>query len=689
MRDLLFEIGTEELPAGFQAPALLQLREKFIKKAAEQKIGHGQITTFGSPRRLTIVVQDVVGKQEDGLEELLGPSKQAAFDSNGKPTKAAEGFARSKGTTVEDLKVVDTPKGEYLMLVRELKGQETVTLLPELLREIIIEFSFSKSMKWGSNSQAFARPIQWILSLFGDDIINIEHEGICSSNTSRGHRFMSNIDFVVKNAAVYEELLLSHYVVADPEKRRQIVVKEIAEAVVTSELITGTVTVDEELVDTVTNLVEYPFGVCGVFDEKFLQLPEEVLITSMREHQKYFTIVGADNKLVAGFVAVNNTRVKDIDVTRKGHQRVLRARLEDALFFFEGDKHLTLEKRVPSLAGIVFQAKLGTMLEKNNRIVKLARVLAEAINPGLADDACRVAMLCKADLITDMVGEFPSLQGVMGAAYALHDGEKAYVASAIKEHYMPKKSGAEIACTDLGAIVGLADRLDTIAGCFGIGQIPTGTADPFGLRRLTLAVIHTIAGKGYTFSLSEMVRKALALYGDKVDGSRETADKIIDFMKGRFANDCVSRGNNAGAVTAAVSVGFDDVNDCMSRIQALVEIRDENAFEVLAASFKRIRNIIKDNAELHVQTELFEHEAESELYRLFQEVAADMQRLVDQKEYLKALRVMLKMKEPVDVFFDNVMVMSEDGGVRQNRLNLLTALASLVMQIGDISKMQE
>ncbi|CAG36215.1 glycine--tRNA ligase subunit beta [Desulfotalea psychrophila] len=689
MRDLLFEIGTEELPAGFQRPSLQQLKEKFIQKAAELKIEHGAVVTLGSPRRLTIIVKDLALKQDDILEELLGPSKKAAFDGDGNPTKAAQGFARSKGASVEDLQVVETAKGEYLMLVRELKGQETVALLPKLLEELIGELSFAKSMRWGSYTTTFARPIQWLLALFGEDVVALKHGDIVSAHTSRGHRFMANVDFVVKDAASYEELLLEHNVIVDPAKRRAKVVEEIHRALAESTLVEGTLAVDEELVDTVTNLVEYPYGVCGVFAKSFLDLPDEVLTTSMRVNQKYFTIVDDAGALVNGFVAVNNTKVIDSEVTRKGHQRVLRARLDDAIFFFAGDKKTSLESRVASLAGIVFQTKLGTMAEKTERIVKLTRSLAEVIDHSLVADACRAATLCKADLITDMVGEFTSLQGVMGAAYATNDGEKEGVALAIKEHYMPKRAGAELPDTDLGALVGLADRLDTIAGCFGIGQIPTGTADPFGLRRLTLAVLHIISERGYTISLHEMVGKALALYGDKVNGGNETVEKIIDFMRGRLANDCVSRGQNAGAVEAVLSLGFDDLGDIHARIQALMEVRKEDSFAVLAASFKRIRNIIKNNTAVEVQTDLFEEDAERNLFSLFQLVAAEMQDLVAKKEYLAALMVMLKMKEPVDAFFESVMVMAENDAVRQNRLNLLTALADLVMQIGDISKMQD
>lgn len=690
MRDLLFEIGMEEIPAGFLQPALAQLHDRFIAKAAELKFGHGPVTVMGTPRRLVLKVSDIVEKQDDTVEELLGPSKMAAFDGDGKPTRAVEGFARSKGVAVSDLRVVETSKGEYMMLVREVRGVETSLLLPGVLQSLIVEMSFPKSMKWGSNLQSFARPIQWLVALFGQEILRFSHEGIESSNISIGHRFLDNNPFVVEDAAHYEQQLVDRHVLVDPAGRRSQVVAEIKRAVAESvELRDGRVAIDEALVDTVTNLVEIPYGVCGVFDEKFLQLPAEVLITSMREHQKYFPVVDSSGKLLPGFVAVNNTKVNDIEITRKGHQRVLRARLEDALFFFNSDREQRLESRIAELHGIIFQAKLGTMLEKKERLVKLVRTLAEKIDPTLADDCCRAALLCKADLLSSMVGEFPSLQGIMGGAYAEHDGERPCVATAIVEHYMPKRAGAEIPATDIGAILALADRFDTLAGCFGIGQVPSGTADPFGLRRISLAILHIIKGKGYTVSLHELIHKALALYGGKVDGGNETVAAVIGFMKARFANDCISRGLEAEAVEAAISVNFDDVNDCLLRIDAILQIRKEPAFRVLAASYKRVKNIIKDNRDTAIRPDLFEHEAESGLYTLFVDVRDQMDKLVAAKEYAKALEAMLRMKEPVDYFFEAVMVMAEDLAVRQNRLNLLTALGDLILQVGDISKFQE
>ncbi|MBE0582490.1 MAG: glycine--tRNA ligase subunit beta [Desulfofustis sp.] len=688
MKDLLFEIGTEELPAGFLIPAMEQLAELFHGKAEKLKLAYTALRTFSTPRRLALLVEQLAERQEDSREELLGPSKQAAFDAQGQPTKAAEGFARSKGVTVEQLGLVATPKGEYLQLVRHVEGVTTETVLPELLKEILLELSFAKSMKWGSNQLTFARPIQWLLARFGSNTVVFEHEGIISSSLTRGHRFLAPDPFAIETAAAYERALEERFVIVDVERRRQRVLEEIKAAVAEAGIADGAqVAVDQGLLETVTNLVEYPFGVCGRFAEKFLQIPADVLITSMREHQKYFPVVDRNGDLLPGFVAVNNTRVKQLEVTRTGHERVLRARLEDAFFFFESDKKIKLADRLDSLAGIIFQAKLGSMHDKVERVVKLTRVLADLLDPAVADDACRAALLCKADLTSNMVGEFPSLQGGMGSAYAAHDGEPQNVVLAIREHYLPLRSGSALPTGSAGSLVGLADRFDTLAGCFGIGQTPTGTTDPFGLRRLALAVLHIIESRRYVLSLSDILHKALALYGDKVAGGAATVEQIVLFIKGRFVNDCSAKGMDGRAVEAACSVDFDDVNDCLQRIEALSAIKRQESFEVLAGSFKRIRNITKDHQQITINTALLTDPAEQELYTVYQHLQTAGDERLPRRDYRGFLEEMLTLKEPVDRFFDDVMVMADDEAVRTNRLNLLTGIGTLILAVGDISRM--
>ncbi len=689
MSELLFEIGTEELPAGVQIPALAQLKKNFIKQAKELQLVFSDVSALGTPRRLTLLVKGLTESQPDSREEHIGPSKKAGLDENGRPTKAAMGFARSKGVDVADLKVVETSKGEYLMIVQEHKGVATSELLPGILSGLMNGFAFPKSMRWGNNKLGFARPVQWLLALFDGEVVPYQFEGLSASNVSRGHRFMANRNVVITGVTSYKDQLRNVFVQVDPVDRRNNVLIEIKKAVAnTLDSSLANVTVDDVLVDTVCNLVEKPYGVCGSFDEKFLQLPDEVLITSMREHQKYFPVVGNDDRLLPHFVAINNTEVKDVNLTRIGHERVLRARLEDAFFFFMGDKEKTLEDRYGTLSGIIFQEKLGTMLEKSERIVKLTGVLAEQFIPDHCTEACRAARLCKTDLLTDMVGEFPSLQGNMGCAYALNDGESADVAQAIQEHYYPKRAGAELPTSVLGAVVGLADRFDTLSGCFGIGQVPTGTADPFALRRISLAILHILQHFRWSLSLRDVVHKALSLYGDKVNGSAATVEKVVTFICGRFVHDQIGSGVDAEAVEAVTSVQFDDVNDCLKKIHALTAIREENSFTVLAASFKRIRNIIKDNTATNVDESLLVEKAEVELAGVFERLSAAVEPMLVKQDYDGALTAMLDLKTPVDDFFNEVMVMADDEAIRSNRLNLLTAISVLFLKIGDISKMQ-
>ena len=688
MSELLFEIGTEEIPAGYIQPALEALAADAAKKLRSLELVFESIRTFGTPRRLTLAIDGLQSRQSDCRQEHIGPSKKAGFDGDGKLTKAAVGFARSRGFEPEQIQVVTTAKGEYLMVVEDVKGQETSALLPALLESLVRELVFPKSMRWADYNMTFARPIQWLLALYDGAVIPLTLEGLDSGGTTRGHRFLAPASFSVTGIDSYLSGLAGRFVIANPVERKAKVVEEVKRAVSMGVNTPGAQPVlHEGLLDTVTNLVEYPYGICGHFDQKFLQIPEEALVTSMREHQKYFPVVGVDGKLLPLFVAVNNTRVEDQTLAANGHERVLRARLEDGLFFFKEDRKRPLADRCPELLGIVFQKKLGTMQAKSERISSLAGSLAARIAPELREDVIRAAQLAKADLLTAMVGEFPSLQGIMGRVYALHDGEKPAVAQAIEEHYLPLRANGEVPQSLLGGLVGIADRMDTLVGCFAIGEKPTGNKDAFGLRRQAIGLISIIRGLNISLSLMETATAALAGYAEILNQQTDVAAEVVAFIRLRFENEQIASGLPQELVEAATAVDFDDPVDCLARIEALNQIRGQESFRVLAGSFKRIRNIIKENKETVVNPALLTEPAEQELFAALTKVREKALPLLERRAYPSALLVLLEMKGPVDQFFDKVMVMAEDEAVRRNRLNLLTALGELVLRVGDISRM--
>ena len=549
---------------------------------------------------------------------------------------------------------------------------------------------FPKSMRWGTTKTTFARPIQWLLALYDGQTIPFSVDGVGDTGAiTYGHRFMAPQPITVRDYDQYTAALRDQHVLVDPDERKAMVVKEITQA---AQVIGGRILPDEELVETVAHLVEYPHAICGTFDQKFLDLPMDALITSMREHQKYFAVLDDNGKLKANFIAINNTKVKDPVLGAEGHQRVLRARLEDGLFFFRADQQTPLANRVDDLKGIVFQNKLGTMLEKTLRVQTLAEALAETLllAPTLVEKVSRAAWLAKADLLTAMVNEFPSLQGAMGRDYARLNGEDEEVAVAIHEHYLPVRADSALPQGIVGAIVGIADRIDTIAGCFGIGQVPTGSTDPFGLRRQALGLIRIIEHHAFSLSLRRLTINAVGGYGNKLsEDPTAVIDSVMDFIMGRYTNDKVAKGVVAAAVEAVASVAFDDIMDCNKRFQALLAISTQPSFPLLASAFKRVMNIIKDHKEVAVDPLLLADEEEKALHQTLIAVRQEAQPMIDHGEYEAALTVILKMKEPVDLFFDKVMVMTDDSKVRHNRLSLLTAIAALFLQIGDFSKLSQ
>ncbi|QWV94077.1 glycine--tRNA ligase subunit beta [Geomonas oryzisoli] len=683
-KDLFLEIGCEEIPAGFVPKAMADMEALMKRELETARIEFGEIVTLGTPRRLVLAVKGMAERQPDAELTAMGPAKSAAYDADGNPTKAAQGFARGQGVDVADLKVVMTPKGEYLAAVKSEIGRDTAELLPEMLPRLIGNIPFKKSMRWADFDVRFARPIHWIVALYGGTVVPFAFGNIESGSASRGHRFMANTTFPVRDLSHYLEECERHFVIPDPEKRKAIIRQEIDRVARQAK---GNVLPDEALLEQVSFLVEYPSAVHGTFSPDFLVVPREVLITSMREHQRYFSLVDDQGKLLPGFITINNTLTEDPQVVVKGNERVLRARLSDARFFFDEDHKVKLESRVESLKSVVYQAKLGTSYEKMERFRELAKGLAQRHNPAVVDKAARAATLCKADLVSGMVGEFPEVQGIMGREYALHDGEDAAVANAIAEHYLPTQAGGELPASDIGAFVSLADKTDTICGCFSVGLIPTGSADPYALRRSALGIINIILDKGYREPISGLVKASLQLLAAKATRPVDDVYKdVIEFFRGRFVNLMADR-YPSDVVDAVVSVSFDDLVEAAAKIQALAEFRKRDDFAALAGAFKRVGNIVKEGVDTPVATALFQEPAEGALYEAQQQVKKKVDAALSGADYLAALTEIATLKTTVDAFFDKVMVMAEDEKVRQNRLALLTSIARLFGSLADFARL--
>ncbi len=683
-RELLLEIGAEEIPAGFVPKALASIEEMIRKELTSNRLVFSEIKTFGTPRRLTLLVKGLPAVQPDAEITSTGPSKKAAFDADGKPTKAAEGFARGQGVNVSALQIISTDKGEYLAVTKQETGRPTYQLLAEILPRLIAGIPFKKSMRWADLDIRFARPVHWIVALFDGTVVPFSFGPIQSGNISRGHRFMANSTFPVRDFEHYLEESERHFVIVDQERRKDTIRKETHRIAKTTG---GHLLPDESLLDEVTYLVEYPSAIIGTIPAEFLVVPKEVLITSMRSHQRYFSVVDEVGKLLPYFITIPNTLAEDPAVVVKGNERVLRARLSDARFFFDEDRKLSLETRVDSLKSVVYHQKLGTSYEKMTRFQKLAEQLAEKLNPSVKEQTSRAAYLCKADLVSGMVGEFPEVQGIMGREYALHDGEPADVANAIAEHYMPVQAGGALPDSDIGSFVSIADKLDTLCGCFGVGLIPTGAADPYALRRATIGIISIILDRGYQLSLTELINNSLNLLSDKLTRPRiEIQNDVVEFFRGRLVN-LLANGHPADIVEAVVSAGFDDLADCVKRVRALDTFRQRDDFQPLSIAFKRVCNIVKDGVNEAINPDLLKEQAEKNLYLMLQETTIQANGKIERDLHLDALGDIAALKPAVDDFFDAVMVMAEDQAVRTNRLALLTAINRLFGRIADFNRL--
>ena len=687
-KDFLLEIGVEELPARFLMPALEQLSTLAQTALKENRLSHGEIITCGTPRRITLYAREVADKQESLAQEVKGPAVKVAFNAAGEPTRAALGFAKSNGVQVADLVRRSVGPVEYVFAVKKAEGHAAGRVLPALAPVLVTGLHFAKPMRWGSLEMRFARPIRWLLCLYGDDVVGFEMAGLQSGRHTFGHRFLSTGRLEVSGAGDYFDVMRKANVVVDVNERREEIRRQV---IAVAEQEGGRADIDPELLDEVTNLVESPTTLCGSFDEGYLEMPEEVLITPMREHQRYFPVRGNDGRLLARFIAVSNGGSDNVSIVRAGNEKVLRARLSDAAFFWREDLKLPLEEKVEGLKKVVFQESLGTIYEKVQRITALADFLAGRLgaSPAERKDALRAARLSKADLLTNMVYEFPELQGIMGREYARRSGESAGVALAVYEHYLPRFAGDELPSTLPGQLLSIADKMDTLAGCFGVGIQPTGSQDPYALRRQALGICHIIIEGGLVLSLTELIKQAYNGYAGRVKMKlplEKVTSELQEFFRQRLRGMFNESGLPYDTVDAVLSSGVDDISGAWLRGGALQQFRIEPAFDALLTAFTRAYNLGKKAAHNRVDPAFFETEAEKELYSAFQAASVAVETGLANRGYSRALAYVAELRQPVDSFFEDVMVMVENEQVRDNRLALLKQIADLAGRIADLNK---
>lgn len=711
MEKLLFEIGTEEIPAKFMPGILKQLKELAAAKMQELRIPFEDITVYGTPRRMAFIADGVAETQADVVVEAKGPSVKIAYVS-GAPSKAAQGFARGQGVDVKDLVVRDN----YVYAVKHLAGQPVVELLPGLLMDILTSLSFPKTMRWADYEFRFVRPIRWMVALFGDQIIPVEICGVKSGKFSMGHRFMqqslkaaaesqgllsaalSKVGSKVYSALAgvkgaveipsagdYKKVMYDNFVMVDQDERRALILQQIKDLAAQNG---GEAEINEDLLEEVNYLVEWPTALCGKFEEKFLSLPKECIITPMREHQRYFPVLDEDGNLLNKFITVRNGGSEHLDIVTHGNERVLRARLSDAEFFFNEDRATKLEDRLEKLKTVSFQEGLGNMYDKSERLVKMAEMLRFAINtPVDEEELRRCALLCKTDLVTGMVIEFTELQGVMGREYALLDGEKPEVATGIFEHYLPRFAGDALPATTIGRIVGIGDKLDNICATFSRGLAPTGSQDPYALRRQALGVINILLDANYHISLAKIIAGTLYLLDIKPEETGKLVPQIMEFFKQRLRNLLMDQGIRYDVIDAVFAdKRNDDMVDLAVRCKALAAYVEAGNAEPLVQVSVRVSNLCKKiEKEVAISGALFKDESENKLHEVVAAVSKEIIPEIVLYDYAAVLKAGEKVIEPVNAFFDNVMVMDEDENVKNNRLAMLEEVRGIVNAVGDLS----
>ncbi|HHV54521.1 MAG TPA: glycine--tRNA ligase subunit beta [Firmicutes bacterium] len=706
MKDLLVEIGVEELPARFVDPALEAFCHDLEQRLQEARLAYGSVHGYATPRRLAAWIEAVAEEQPKTVTEKRGPSRAVGLGTNGDFSEAAKGFARSQGIDVRDLVLRATPQGEYFFAIREQPGRPAVELLPDLVEQAIRSLSFPKSMRWGTGEVRFARPVRWLVVLFGTEVLPVRFGAVVAGRETYGHRQLGPGPWPLEKPSDYATVLANAGVLADRQLRRERLIQEVVRA---AQAAGGKPDLDPELVDEVTNLVEYPTAFVGRFDRSYLKLPEPVIITPMRHHQRYFPVRGADGRLLPAFVGVRNGGERNLAAIAAGNERVLRARLDDARFYFEEDQRAPLAAYVDKLSGIVFQERLGTLAAKRERLMALVPELAENLAAaGTKLDevtvavATRAADLAKADLATRMVSEFPELQGVIGEEYARRSGEPEGVARAIGEQYRPRGATDELPATPAGAVLSLADRVDTLAGYFAIGLVPSGSQDPYALRRQTLGLLRILLDAEWHLDLVAAFRRALSHYPESVTGPRGAAGAtavpvemlLWDFVAERLRGLLTGRGLRYDLVEAAIEAGKFDPAGIAARAEALQAVAGEEAgtgLEDLATAYGRVYRILEQAAGTGwepgpVEPGLFVEPAEKALWEALEEAGSELEREVNAGNWRRAIERLAGLRTPVDRFFDQVLVMAQDPKVRINRLNLLARFREKVRKVAALER---
>ena len=686
--DLLIELGTEELPP----KALKKLSTAFTAGIVDglKKAGFAinEVESFAAPRRLAVLIKDIDASQPDREVERKGPALKAAYDADGNPTKAVMGFARSCGAEVSDLQQQETDKGIWLVFKATEKGKVLSALIEEIINQSLSKLPIPKRMRWGNNDAEFVRPVHWLVLMHGETVIDAEIMGVRSSANSFGHRFHYPKSIAIKHAAEYQDKLLSPgYVIADFEQRKQKIKKQVIDTV---EQLGGEAIIDEDLLDEVTALNEWPIAVAGEFDEIYLDVPDEALIKTMQDNQKYFPVRDSAGQLKNYFITISNIDSKSPQKVKQGNERVVRPRLADAMFFWEKDQKQPLESFNAALENVVFQAKLGSIAEKTERVTKLAESIAKQLGSNL-EYIKRAALLSKCDLMTDMVGEFASLQGVMGKCYAQRAGEADEVATAIDEQYKPRGASDDTAATATGQILSISDKLDTLVGIFAIGQKPTGEKDPYALRRASLGVLRTIIERKLDLDLKELISTSAGLLKDKVDASK-VEQEVFDYIIERLRAYYLDRGITADVFDAVSALSPSRPLDFDKRIKAVSVFREMAEAESLAAANKRVGNILKKSAvdkTIAVDESLLSEDAEKNLFETLNLLSKTVEPLFDSGDYESALSKLSSLRDPVDAFFDSVMVMADDEAIKNNRIALLNNMNQLFLRAADLSRLHQ